>query len=38
MMNPGMDAEGSDDLLAHFVLTSDAAANAVKMLLRGKKK
>jgi hypothetical protein len=38
MMNPGMEAEGYDDLLAHFAVTSDAAANAVKMLLRGKKK
>jgi transketolase len=34
----GISAEGYDDLLAHFALTSDAIANATKTLLRGKKK
>ncbi len=34
----GISAEGYDDLLAHFALTSDAVANATKTLLRGKKK
>jgi transketolase len=32
----GISAEGYDDLLAHFGLTSDAVANAVRTLLRGK--
>jgi len=34
----GISAENYDDLLAHFGLTSDAVANAVRTLLRGKKK
>jgi transketolase len=34
----GISAENYDDLLTHFVLTSDGVANAVRALLRGKKK
>ena len=34
----GISAEGYDDLLAHFGLTSDAVANAVRTLLKGRKK
>ena len=34
----GISAEGYDDLLAHFGLTSDAVARAVKTLLRGRRK
>jgi transketolase len=34
----GISAEGYDDLLAHFGLTSDAVAKAVRTLLRGRKK
>jgi transketolase len=34
----GISAEGYDDLLTHFGLTSDAVANAVRSLLRGKKR
>jgi transketolase len=34
----GLSAESYDDLLAHFGLTSDAVANAVRTLLKGRKK
>ena len=34
----GVSAENYDDLLAHFGLTSDAVANAVRTLLKGRKK
>jgi transketolase len=34
----GLSAESYDDLLAHFGLTSDAVANAVRTLLNGRKK
>jgi transketolase len=34
----GISAEGYHELLLHFGLTSDAVANAVKMLLRGDRK
>ena len=34
----GLSAESYDDLLAHFGLTSDAVANAVRKLLNGRKK
>jgi transketolase len=34
----GLSAEGYEDLLAHFGLTSDAVSKAVRNLLRGRKK